>query len=849
MRIVRTAVMGPEGQEGGTAADGAVGATRNITPDTLPYWLLRGWKVDVNDDGVADEAGSPTSVSDGSLTPAKLAPNGTTPDGTKAYHGDGTWKVPAGGGGGAAFTSALTQVFQTALTSQPATGQKVATLNAVTNLTPGWTVILGADLNTAERKVVASVAGNDVTFTTNINGVHPTTELVVYANQALDTDYLTAATYQQVTGGKDFRGLLRVERPVPVDPNTTGYEVGLDFVNSIFRSRAAGGGGIVAKAAGDQSAGIIDWIHAGTTVNSGYLLHLTHATNTSLGTLIGLGVQGNGGGGLLIAKDGPKGVGIYIDQKGVVTDPTANGLAIVQNSRYADALLLQQSQPGVAPTLKLLSGGHSPFPGQRLLEVQASTLPQTVIGYIDPYLGWLAWRQPIVADGTLTNTAASLRFKGKGTLSNHVFIDEALAQPGGTTDSGPAVRLYAATGTVVYSGQIRMSKNLQGLILAVGNSGVARGRESMRTAVEVGPSTTRFVGSNVENAPLGVPAPTLAVGGTPGSTTYGYRVAAVNAKGTTQASATVTTSTGPATLTATDKITVSWPHVSGADSYRVYGRTSGSELLLATVGQPTRTVSDAKIAAVNTRTVTDVVTVAQNNNITSATAAFTAEDVGRRVEIPGQGYLNNKLETYITAVVNATTATLGYSPNSSASGVTATISSPALQTLESATAAFTVADVGKSVAITGAAAAGAVLTATIEQYINGSKVLIDIAASTSVTGASLTITGGTPALSFVDDGTLTPAGALPGAPAGQTVKTTPWLGQSGNVEEWYDNTHAMTMRFNRDGRMIGLKTTAPILGDLADGSHTFWTDPATGDLKVSTRAGGVLRTGTVTVVA
>ena len=40
--------------------------------------------------------GNSIQVSDGSLGPAKLS--GSNPDGTKAYYGDGTWKVPGGGG-------------------------------------------------------------------------------------------------------------------------------------------------------------------------------------------------------------------------------------------------------------------------------------------------------------------------------------------------------------------------------------------------------------------------------------------------------------------------------------------------------------------------------------------------------------------------------------------------------------------------------------------------------------------------------------------------------------------------------------------------------------------------------
>jgi hypothetical protein len=65
-------------------------------------------------------------------------------------------------------------------------------------------------------------------------------------------------------------------------------------------------------------------------------------------------------------------------------------------------------------------------------------------------------------------------------------------------------------------------------------------------------------------------------------TTYGYRVSALSGSGETLASATVTCS-GGATLSGSVYNTVRWDPVLGASSYKVYGRTSGSELLMATI--------------------------------------------------------------------------------------------------------------------------------------------------------------------------------------------------------------------------------------------------------------------------
>jgi hypothetical protein len=71
--------------------------------------------------------------------------------------------------------------------------------------------------------------------------------------------------------------------------------------------------------------------------------------------------------------------------------------------------------------------------------------------------------------------------------------------------------------------------------------------------------------------------------GTAGGTTYGYRISAVNYAGETLASSTVTTSTGNAVLSSTNFNRVEWDPVQFATSYKIYGRTSGSELLITTV--------------------------------------------------------------------------------------------------------------------------------------------------------------------------------------------------------------------------------------------------------------------------
>lgn len=85
---------------------------------------------------------------------------------------------------------------------------------------------------------------------------------------------------------------------------------------------------------------------------------------------------------------------------------------------------------------------------------------------------------------------------------------------------------------------------------------------------------------------LGAPtAPTFTPSTTGGvlaaGTTYNYRISAFNANGETLAGpeGTAATTTG-----ATGSIAIAWSAVTGATGYNIYGRNTGTELLLATVG-------------------------------------------------------------------------------------------------------------------------------------------------------------------------------------------------------------------------------------------------------------------------
>lgn len=87
-------------------------------------------------------------------------------------------------------------------------------------------------------------------------------------------------------------------------------------------------------------------------------------------------------------------------------------------------------------------------------------------------------------------------------------------------------------------------------------------------------------------------APTVtnqAAGGTLGIGTFSYRVSAVIKNAESQASTAGTTTTAAGS---TNQCTVSWGAVTGAQAYRVYGRTGGSELFIAEVAGGTLSYID-----------------------------------------------------------------------------------------------------------------------------------------------------------------------------------------------------------------------------------------------------------------
>ncbi len=93
-----------------------------------------------------------------------------------------------------------------------------------------------------------------------------------------------------------------------------------------------------------------------------------------------------------------------------------------------------------------------------------------------------------------------------------------------------------------------------------------------------------FLCSNITNGCPALAAPTVTAtgaitGGTLAAGSYSYRVAALNDVGTTLASTAAGATVASGT---TGSVVISWPHIQGARSYKIYGRIGGSELLIAT---------------------------------------------------------------------------------------------------------------------------------------------------------------------------------------------------------------------------------------------------------------------------
>lgn len=121
----------------------------------------------------------------------------------------------------------------------------------------------------------------------------------------------------------------------------------------------------------------------------------------------------------------------------------------------------------------------------------------------------------------------------------------------------------------------------QSTILAAGQTAATSTDVTVASGVEV------IVGMFCADmtTPTNAAFATASTGGTLVPATYYYRVSAINALGETLASTETSQVVGAGTNTNT--VTVNWAAITGATGYKVYGRSTGAELLIATVGAVT----------------------------------------------------------------------------------------------------------------------------------------------------------------------------------------------------------------------------------------------------------------------
>lgn len=226
--------------------------------------------------------------------------------------------------------------------------------------------------------------------------------------------------------------------------------------------------------------------------------------------------------------------------------------------------------------------------------------------------------------------------------------------------------------------------------------------------------TTGTSGSGVITSqlatPTGLGTSTATIGGVLAAGTYSYRVAAFNQYGTTVAATAVTrVTTGTAST-----VTVSWTATVGADGYRIYGRASGSELLLMTVAAPTLSWTD-----------TGGFTPAGALPGANTSGPFTADMVGRSVYISGAGAAGVQYAGSVSVFTSATQVTV--TPNLSTtapSGATAAVGTNDSTAIASAVAAL---------------AAGSTLYFPAGQYLSTTGVDIDSKSKISVSGDYATV--------------------------------------------------------------------------------------------------------------
>lgn len=161
---------------------------------------------------------------------------------------------------------------------------------------------------------------------------------------------------------------------------------------------------------------------------------------------------------------------------------------------------------------------------------------------------------------------------------------EGLQDGGLVTDSNPVIFPPIAAGQVSPGQKLAIRADAGYRADGTPVTVSATGANASKMAFSYDNNTWGAYGAQLTFANLATPVPTLSTTATGGSLTAGaksYRVTAINSNGETVPCKAVTITVPEGTSTNT--VTLSWSAVTGATGYKIYGRTAGSELLLATV--------------------------------------------------------------------------------------------------------------------------------------------------------------------------------------------------------------------------------------------------------------------------
>jgi hypothetical protein len=166
--------------------------------------------------------------------------------------------------------------------------------------------------------------------------------------------------------------------------------------------------------------------------------------------------------------------------------------------------------------------------------------------------------------------------------------------------------------------------------LVVDTNAYIGGNESISGSLGVNSSLNVAGTANLANLSVGgvtgpstPSAPTVTPTGTTGSTSYSYAIVAIDASGQSAASLATQTTTGNATLSATNYNTISWSAVSNATSYNIYrtasSGTPSSTGLIGQVSSNTIVFNDTGLAGNSTSapSVSSVGTIVLNTNTSS----------------------------------------------------------------------------------------------------------------------------------------------------------------------------------------------------------------------------------------